>query len=148
MPCTWCRARKRIPDQTHDQEGVDVDNDDTQEQIQPAYLEPIDAFNQALLAFGVRWKEADQAVADAYAKRFVASATDAVALWIAADAALKRLAHAWAEAPALLHVARLGLTERYDALIGLFDLARERIADPGHVDRLASARRSLEIAHR
>ncbi len=125
-----------------------MDDDDTQEQTQPEQLDPIDAYNRARSAFGVELDDLNRAIADADVELFAISAGDAVTIWLTADAALNRFAHALIESPALLDVARLGLSERFDALLELFDLASARFATPGLRDRLANLRMALEIARR
>jgi hypothetical protein len=125
-----------------------VDDDDTQEQTQPDHLAPIDAYNRALREFGVELDDLQDAIETADRDLFAVAAGDAVAAWIGADAAHKRLGQALAEAPTLVHAAELGLTERYEAIIAMFDRARAAFSDPGLHARLANLRTSLEIARR
>jgi hypothetical protein len=127
-------------------EGVDVREDDTRQQTQPEHLEPIDAYHRALLACSAELNALTRTMVEGDAERFSSGAGEAVAMWIAADAARKRLAPVLAEAPELLDASRSGLTERYCALVRLFDLASTRFTAPSLRDQLSGLRKSLEIA--
>jgi hypothetical protein len=109
-------------------------DDDTQEQTQPGYLEPIDAYNRALSAFGIELDALATAITEQAVDLVFISAHDAVIVLLAAGAAYRRLARTLANAPPLLEMAKLGLVERHSALLELFAVAE---ANSRGIPRLA-----------
>jgi hypothetical protein len=123
-------------------------DDDTQEQTQPGYLEPIDAYNRALSAFGIELDALATAITEQAVDLVVVSAHDAVIVLLAAGAAYRRLTRTLANAPPLLEMAKLGLMERHSALLELFTVAEAKLAKPDLLNELTSLRRSLDFAMR
>lgn len=127
-------------------EGVDVNDDDTQEQTRPEHLEPIDAYNRALFELDIELHDLANAIKDDATELIAVGAHDAVIVWLAGDAAYQRLAPTMTEAQSLLEAAKLGLAERYSALMNLFDLAETKFTEPDDLGELTALRRTLEIA--
>jgi myo-inositol catabolism protein IolC len=127
-------------------EGMDVDEDDTEEKTHPEDLAPIDAYNRALVVLGVELDDLSRALTNGDDELFDIAAGDAVGTWLAAHAAYRRLIHVFDDAPALRDASRRGLSERYDALLALFDAARDTFGDPRLHESLQGLRKSLEAA--
>jgi hypothetical protein len=130
-----------------DQEGVDVEDDDTQEQPQPEHLGPIDAYNRALTAFDVELEDLHRALANRDHELLDMGASNAVELWLTMNTAHKRLAPMLDSYSDLASAAQQGVIDRYEALVAVLDLASAAFDDSTLRVRLARLRRGLEIAH-
>lgn len=123
-------------------------DDDTQEQIQPLHLEPIDAYNHALVHFSDKLTELVTAIEGNDPELTGVCANDAVGAWVAADAACKRLADEIGEPHALLDSAMFGLTEGHHALQSLLSEAQADFANPTLQGQLKYLRASLDLVRK
>lgn len=123
-----------------------MDKDVTQEQIRPARLDPIDAYNHALVQFSHEFTDLARAIEDHDTELAGVSANDAVGEWIAADAACKRLARDLGKAHSLVEAAHFGLTERRHALLTTLEEAETKFTNPRLRNRLKYLRQTLGIA--
>ena len=128
------------------QESVDVPNENTQEQARPAHLEPIDAYNRALVRLGHKLTEVTLAIERKSADLAGVGAHNAVGAWIAADAACKRLSDEIGEPHPLFESARVGLTECFEALLVLLRQAERQFTNRALKAQLTYLRESLELA--
>ena len=127
-------------------ERVDMDNDDTQEDIQSEHLAPIDAYNRALIDFGVELSDLMKGIAESALDVVTVSAHDAALVWIAASTAYRRLWHSLPDARGLLDIARFGLVERYHVLVGLLERAERQFPDTAIPRELSDMRLELKSA--
>lgn len=125
-----------------------MDDDDTQEQIQPPHLQPIDAYNHALVQFSANLAELLTAIAGNDATLTGVCANNAVGAWIAADAAHKRLVREIGEPHPLLDSASFGLREGHHALQSLLSEAQGDFANVALQDQLGQLRTSLDLVER
>ena len=127
-------------------EGAEQGDDDrTQEQIQPGYLEPIDAYNRALVQFDTQLAALSSALKYNDVRLAASSAIAAAGEWIAGVAACTRLTRDIGPTISLSRAARRGLVERGHVLRTLLREADEAFPDSTR-EHLRSVRESLQLA--
>lgn len=124
-----------------------MDDDDTQKQTaNEEHPEPIDAFNRALAGVQAERDQLDAAIREHDSEDAEIAAGDAVASWLSACAACRRIASNGRDGRLQVVPARLTLRATHHALLDQFQRAKTQIASPRLHQLLEQYRHSLAIA--